>query len=229
MVKTKIFIFRYVNDSISCILDFKNSLKLPIQQLVDRMTHDAQLWLDILWFLCRSDILWFLHRWLELNKSSYYILSHVYDKKGGAKINVIPRHEPIKIIDQQTNQPILICYKTPYMPHKTLGYQKSPVRDWNPQHHKCLKKGIATMQAIATCAINREQAQQLYWSVLVPKIGYTLPQPYKTELTLCHTQQCVTKLFPLKFSQNTHKSIVYGSKNLGGLGLLDWFHLQGKS
>ena len=127
------------------------------------------------------------------------------------------------------NQPILICYKTPYMPHKTLGYQKSPVRDWSPQHHKCLKKGVATMQAIATCAINREQAQQLYWSVLVPKIGYTLPQPYKTELTLCHTQQCVTKLFPLKFSQNTHKSIVYGSKNLGGLGLLDWFHLQGKS
>ena len=29
-------------------------------------------------------------------------------------------------------------------------------------------------------------------------------------------------------NRNTNKIIIYGSKNLGGLGLFDWFHLQGE-
>ena len=78
------------------------------------------------------------------------------------------------------------------MPHKILGHQKSPVGNRSPQREERRQKGINTANAIALCTINAGQAQQLYWSVLIPTIGYTLPQSYKEEKTLRADQQQVT-------------------------------------
>ena len=220
-LKTKTSIFGYVDDSAGRVSDFKDSLEVPVNRLVEKMEHDAQVW---------SDILWFSGGRPELDKCSYHVMSHVYDKEGRAKVNVIPKHERITITDPQTNKPVEIEYKTPYMPHKILGHQKSPVGDRSPQREEQRKKGIQTANAIASCAINAGQAQQLYWSVLVPTVGYTLPQLYELERTLREDQQRVTRILLPKMgvNRNTSKTIIYGSKNLGGLGLLDWFHLQGE-
>ena len=95
-------------------------------------------------------------------------------KKGCVKVNVTPKHKSITVNNPQTRQPVEIEYKTPYMLHKILGHQKSPVGDQSPQREEQRKKGIQTANVIALCTINAGRAQQLYWSVLVPTIGYAL-------------------------------------------------------
>ena len=218
---TRATIFGYVDDSSERVNDFKDTLEVPVSRLVEKMRHDAQTW---------SDILWFSGGKLKLSKCLYHVMTHQYNRESKARVNVVPQYKQIKVQDQQTEEWIAIPYKTPYMSHKTLSHYKAPVGDLSDQQKDRMKKGMIAANTIASCKFTPGQTQQLYWSVVVPTVRFTLSQSYKIRATLQKDQQAITRkiLHHMGINRNTHKSIIYGSRNMGGLGMLDWYHLQGE-
>ena len=180
-----------------------------LQELLQKMKDDAQLWHDLLW--CSGGK-------LELSKCGYHVIYYDFDDSGIPRM----RHSPGDSITLQNEheEPIPIKSKNIYQTRVNLGHAKSPGDSCNTEFKRTMKKAITIGNAIAQCGGSRSENMMLYKAVWKPAIEYTLPQSFLTEKQLKKIEKASMPKVYAKcgFNRNTSRAVLAGPIELGGGG-----------
>ena len=183
----------------------------PIEDLIGKMKHDAQLWNDLLW--CSGGK-------LELPKCGYHVIYYDFHDNG------IPylRHsydQPVAITDANEKE-IPIKAKTIFEPRKNLGHYKAPAGNCNTQYEAIKTKAIKLSNAIIRTGATRDEARMLYEAVYRPSIEYAIPQSFLTTKQLRNIEKSSIPKILAKcgYNRKTATAIMNGPKELGGGGFL---------
>jgi hypothetical protein len=106
----------FIDNSTGTVNAFNDTTQPSPEELLNKMTHDAQLWHDLLW--CSGGM-------LELPKCSYHFLYFDYQPDG----TPLPRGGqvgPSLSIKSPTDEVVNITPKSVYNTHTTLGHKKAP-------------------------------------------------------------------------------------------------------
>jgi hypothetical protein len=103
----------FVDDSTGQVNNFLQDQQPEPKILLERMTHDAQLW---------SDLLWLSGCLLELSKCSYHFLYFNFRPDGTALPRAGQVGPALTVLDSQSKTPVPIPSKSVYCAHKTLGH-----------------------------------------------------------------------------------------------------------
>ena len=211
----------FVDDSTGTCNDFRPNDQVSLQQLFQRMEHDAQVWNDLLY--CSGGK-------LELTKCSFHML-HFEFLPNGKPIPALDRYEgEIHIKDAETLMPIPIPAMRSFETHKTLGHHKAP---YNPTHSELQEiqtKADRLALLIATSPISRYGAMLAYHTIFIPSIKYTLPQSFYTKSKLDQAQAPSIRRLIAKcgYNRNTARALIYAPTYVDGGGFLPWYALQGE-
>jgi hypothetical protein len=144
-----------------------------LQDLIQKMKEDAQLWYDLLW--CSGGK-------LELPKCGYHLV-HFDSKDSG-----IPemRHSPSKSITlhNELGDEVKIESKNIYQTRINLGHAKCQKSTGITQLKRSTTTAITTSDAIVKCGCSRSETRMLYQTVWKPSVVYPLAQSFLTEKQL---------------------------------------------
>jgi hypothetical protein len=180
-----------------------------LQELLQKMKDDAQLWHDLLW--CSGGK-------LELSKCGYHVIHFDFEDSG------IPtmRHSPGVSITLQNEHgdDIPIKSKNIYQTRVNLGHAKSPADSCKTEFERTLKKSTDLGNAIAQCGGTRAENKLLYRSVWKPAVEYTLPQSFLSEKQLKTIEKAsMPKIYArCGYNRNTARAVLAGPIELGGGG-----------
>ena len=214
-VSLRISIVGFVDDA-TCITG--GDPNKPIQDLLQRMQHDAQLWNDLLWTSGGK---------LELPKCGFHAIYYRFDDQG---LPVMVHDTQHRItISNAHNEEIPIREKNIFTPRKNLGHYKAPASRYIVQTAKILEKAHALSDAIAKCDISRTEAKLLYDSVFRPAVEYPIPQSFLSRKQLTTIEQ---KTLPQIFAKcgymrNTSRKILFGPAPIGGGGFIPLYAVAG--
>jgi hypothetical protein len=196
----------FVDDS-TCITggDAEDSL----QQIIDKMKQDAQLWHDLLW--CSGGK-------LELSKCGYHVIHYDFDASGIPKL----RHSPGETImlKNEHGEEIPIKAKNIFQTRKNLGHYKSP-KGTSVTHFEHVKKvAVQRADAIVNCGGTRAESRLFVQSVWKPAVEYTLPQSFLSEKQLKSIETAsMPKLYAAcGYNRNTSRAVLAGPEELSGGG-----------
>lgn len=153
-----------------------------ISDLLTRVQHDSQLWHDLLWLSGGK---------LELSKCSFHVLAFDFNT-AGCPFPITRESFQLPVKDEN-NAAVSIEYKTVYKSHKTLGHHKSPCGNSATQLKAMISKGTKLATQLKRCPIWPIEAKILYESVVVPAVGFPLPQSRLTEKQI---RQIMQKVMP---------------------------------
>jgi hypothetical protein len=105
-----------VDDTNACVNEWHPQHDGKVENIMDKVKHDAQLWNDLLYVSGGK---------LELSKCSYHPLRFQFAADGTPSV-VTTLPKGIQLIDSISQQPIHVEPLQPYSPHKTLGHWKAP-------------------------------------------------------------------------------------------------------
>jgi hypothetical protein len=138
----------FVDDSTGTINDFANNAT-TVEQLLQRLQHNAQLSNDLLW--CSGGM-------LELPKCSYHFLCFEFDDSGKPHPIGDTVGPPLEVVTPQ-GETIPITPKCVFNPHKTLVHYHSPAGSVKTQLNKIrTKQSTLTSQQLASSPATRSQA-----------------------------------------------------------------------
>ena len=214
-IALRISIVGFVDDS-TCITS--GDPTKPIEDLLQRMQHDAQLWNDLLWTSGGK---------LELPKCGFHAIYYKFDTHG-LPVMVHQTHQSITIVNAHGAQ-VPIKEKNIYTPRKNLGHYKAPAGQYKVQTDKILEKARQLADAIAKCDIQRSDAKLLYDSVFRPAVEYPIPQSFLSRKQLQHIERkSLPQIFAkCGFMRNTHRKILFGPEALGGGGFVPLYAIAG--
>jgi hypothetical protein len=129
--------------------------------------------------------------------------------------------QPMVLKDAEGNQ-VPITYKGVWLTHKTLGHLKAPYGDNIAQTESWVATGRALATAIFRSLAAPLEAKLFYDTIVLPKLGYPLPQSHLSSKQLRVVQAAVLPLVLSKsgFNQNTHRSVIHGPCKYGGTGFV---------
>ena len=127
-------------------------------------------------FFQKTRLLWWSGGKLEINKCSFHILQHTFDKEGHATTKPIIQVPQLTLKDSSSSEVMNIQVKSTFKTHKTLGHYKAPAGTAKTQRKLQCEKVMQIAKAIYNNPFDHYQAWQLYKSVYIPSISYTLPQ-----------------------------------------------------
>jgi hypothetical protein len=160
----------FVDDSTSCTgITEQESL----EDLIQKMREDAQLWHDLLW--CSGGK-------LELSKCGYHIIHYNFDDSGIPKMMHHPS-EKISLKDAEGGD-VNIVGKSIYQPRLNLGHLKAPARTGIKHFNKVLTNATGMADAVVKCGGTRDESRMYYDTVWRPAVEYTLAQSFLSEKQL---------------------------------------------
>jgi hypothetical protein len=180
-----------------------------LQELLEKMKEDAQLWHDLLW--CSGGK-------LELSKCGYHVIHFDFEDSGIPRM----RHSPGESITLQNEhgEPIPIKSKNIFQTRVNLGHAKSPAGSCQTEFERTMKKAVDISEAIVQCGGTRNENRMLYNAVWKPAVEYILPQSFLSEKQLQKIEKAsMPKLYAkCGFNRNTSRAVLAGPIELGGGG-----------
>ena len=196
----------FVDDS-TCITGGEPSDSL--QQVINKMKQDAQLWHDLLW--CSGGK-------LELSKCGYHVIHYDFDDSGLPRL----RHSPGETImlKNEHGEEIPIRAKNIFQTRKNLGHYKSPDGTCVTHFEHVKKVAIDRADAIVKCGGTREETRMFVQSVWKPAVEYTLPQSFLSykQLKAIETASMPKLYAACGYNRNTSRAILAGPEELSGGG-----------
>ena len=210
----------FVDDSAGRVNDLLHRPVKTLRQLINEMQHDAQLWARLLWWSGGK---------LEINKCSFHILQHSFDKEGFATTKPIIHVPQLTLEDPSSNAFMNIKVKSTFETHKTLGHHKAPAGIAQTQREIRCEKVMQIAKAIHNNPFDHYQAWRLYKSVYIPSISYTLPQSATKVAELQKDQKASINMIIAKcgWPRTAARAMIYGPVDFGGAGFLPWDSIQG--
>jgi hypothetical protein len=206
-INTNIYMIGFVDDCTQRVNNFQAHIQPDTKALLTMMTHDAQLWNDLLWSSGGA---------LEQTKCSFHLIQSDWNQdghpflKGGQYSPPITLHDGMKI-----NQ---VRQKSNYESHRTLGCYINPSHSQQQCYTTIQAKNTQFAQLLEMNYFTRSEAWIFYTSFYLPSLTYSLPM---TPLTM---QQCITLnaricrvLLPkCGYNRNMSAAIRYAPLQLGG-------------
>jgi hypothetical protein len=130
-----------------------------LQELLEKMQDNAQLWHDLLW--CSESK-------LELSKCGYHVIYYDFEDSGIPQM----RHSPGDSITLTNNEGDLIPIhsKNVYKTEINLGHAEGPGDTCKTEFGRKLKKASNIGDTIAQCGGTRAKTNMLYRSVWKPAV-----------------------------------------------------------
>jgi hypothetical protein len=137
-----------------------------LQELIQKMKEDAQLWHNLLW--CLGDR-------LELPKYGYHLVYFDFKDSGIPEM----RHSPSESITlhNELGDEVEIESKNIYQTGINLGHAKCPKSTGITQLKRSTKTAVCTSDAIVKCGCSRTETRMLYQTVWKPSIEYNTLLP----------------------------------------------------
>ena len=138
-------------------------------------------------------------------------------------------NEPIVICNSQTQQQIPITETPINKHHKTLGIMENPNGSNKAETTRLHQISDEVARKITTTTLNAKDTEMLYKNYYLPRIAYALTVGTQTATQLHSIQSPVTHSILPAMGLNRHMplEIVFGPKEIGGLGLRHLFAEQG--
>ena len=156
-------------DNSTCVTGGKRNE--TIDQLLERVEYDAQLWHDLLWASGGK---------LELQKCGFHLIFYDFDQHGVPSMRKIS--DLVITLQNEKGEDIEIRTKKIDEARKNLGHWKEPEEIKSPKQFPIsLQTAIDTSDAIFTAGITRKEAAMLYHGMYQPKVEYPLGQTFLTD------------------------------------------------
>ena len=205
----RLTILGFVDDS-TCCTSLRPMEQPSVRELLHRLQHDTQLWHDLLWFSGGK---------LELSKCSYHMLA--FDFQSDGKPIPIRNVKDTLEVNDSNGQPINITYKSIDESHKTLGHHKAPSSTGEKNFEHVLKRAQKLTETLMKCPATSAEARTFFETILLPAVGYTLPQSCHTKKQLDRLQRCINPIYAkCGYNRNTHRAVLFGPEEYGGAGFL---------
>jgi hypothetical protein len=110
-----------------------------------------------------------------------------------------------------------------------IGAMESPDGDYNQETKRLTDKSIEFARRASNMKVTTAEASMLYFTMIQPSMLYSAPAGtlYRGEADKINSNITRSILTSMGYNRNTPKRVVYGPRNLGGLGLMDIFVEQG--
>ena len=205
----------FVDDS-TCITGGEENDTL--QQVINKMKQDAQLWHDLLW--CSGGK-------LELSKCGYHVIHYDFDDSGLPRL----RHSPGETImlKNEHGEEIPIRAKNIFQTRKNLGHYKSPDGTGVTHYEHVKKVAVDRSNAIVKCGGTRDETRMFVRSVWKPAVEYTLPQSFLSEKQLKAIESAsMPKLYAAcGYNRKTSRAVLAGPEELSGGGFTPLLAIAG--
>ena len=201
----------YIDDNCAQV----NSHPSKRTSIIQRATHDAQLWNDILW--ASGGI-------LEHEKCSYHFMVSDFDRNGAPVLRSGTHGDPIQIIDA-FGKTTTLKQLSVYTPYKTLGTYQCPGPAQRKQESVLVTKSQSLVRALATSSCHGHPAWMFYSSVFCKSIGYPLAASRLSDKQLRRIQGPMIPVIlnRLGYERRMAHALAFGPRSYGGLGIT---HLQ---
>ena len=215
----------FVDDNNSQVTGLPETMSHPLvkgdseQKLIERCSHDAQLWNDILWASGGA---------LEVPKCHYVYLKFQFQSTGKPFLTPGQHGPPVQVIDQEG-----MCMKIKQLscdePYKILGTQQAAVLFQAKQFQVLSKKAMKLNKALSCSSVSRTGAYVFYSSVFLTSVGYPLALCHLTEnqLQALQTKIVPTVLQKLGYVHSFKRDLIYGPTRYGGQGFHNLIYEQG--
>jgi len=185
------------------------------QDLLSNMSQDYYKWKDILETSGGT---------LAPEKCSYYAFGWEFSRGGK------PEMIDLDISQYQFTHPQLIAKQiTASESHRSLGHNISPKEPSTSQRKQLLEVEDRFIGILQTNKLTLKENEVLYCSIYTPTVRYILQGSCMNNKDIIQIS-CKSKQFFLQkmaYSKTTASKIVYGSPDLGGIGLLNLHTEQG--
>jgi len=210
----------FVDDTNACVNEWRPQSDGKLKELMEKVTHDAQLWNDLL-FTSGSK--------LEISKCSFHCLQFQFMADGTPTVN-LDRTPPITITDSVQDIPIQVTSLSLFTPHKTLGHWKSPAGQSTTQLKTLMARMKTISTRISTSWLSRYGARLAYHGIYVATLRYVLPQcHFPTQALRKAEKQSLPPLYAkCGFSRKTSQALLFAPTEYGGGGFVHWDVLQGE-
>ena len=208
-ISLKLYRVGFVDDTQSYVNKFLDDVPPTPAELIALLTHDSQLWRDLLWTSGGA---------LELPKCLYHHW-HYYFQPNGSPILHATQTGPDVVIrtgDRSTSE--TVSFQSPYKAHKTLGYYKSPSGTQTTQFNVLKKKCDNHARIVSASALSRREAWTYYFSMYLTSPGYPLPLSHFTPAALhkLESKSLPAIISKCGFNRNTSRRVLFGPAHLNG-------------
>ena len=215
----------FVDDNNSQVTGLPEAMSNPMipgdseDKLIQRCSHDAQLWNDILWASGGA---------LEVPKCHYVYLKFLFDSTGKPTLKLGKHGPPVQVNDPDgvlMNIKQLSCDD----PYKILGTQQAAVLFQDKQYKVLQKKATSLNKALSCSGVSRTGAYVFYSSVFLTSVGYPLALCHLTgkQLQALQTKIVPTVLQKMGYVKSFKRDLIYGPSRYGGQGFHNLRYEQG--
>ena len=210
----------FVDDTCGYVNQFCLDIPSDPAHLLKLLTHDAQLWSDLLWKSGGS---------LELLKCTYHLSFYKFATDGTPYLQCGQVGPPVEVKTGDSSCIQTIPSRSAYNAYKTLGCFKSPSGTQATQLKDLTHKCDRHARIVSTSALTRAEGWIYYYSKYLTGPGYPLPVCHFTQKQL---QQLERKALPTifarcGFNRNTSRTILFGPSRLNCGGFRPFSTEQG--
>jgi hypothetical protein len=219
-LRLKLYRAGFVDDTASYVNSFCDNNPPSPATMIAMLTHDSQLW---------SDLLWTSGGALELHKCVYHYWQYNFTAEGKPFLQngQIGPNVEIQVGDRSRSENVPA--KSAYVSYRTLGYHKSPCGSQKSQY-KVLKKNCDNhARIVSSSAMTRQESWTYYFSMYLTSPGYPLPLSHfsPSELHALETKSLPAMIARCGFNRNTSRVVLYGPVRLNGGSLRPFVTEQG--
>ncbi|EED89738.1 predicted protein [Thalassiosira pseudonana CCMP1335] len=188
----------------------------PIQEVVDRLQHNGQVWNDLTNITGGS---------IAFHKCKWQLLAWEVVR---GELRIVKSTDQRIVLKDNKGGMAVIDFLGPDQPNVGLGYRLCP--DGNQTHQlKFVKDAMKEIcGALVSAHITQKEALQAMYQRLLPKLDYALHLSHLSERACNDIDVIVNRaLLPkLKVNRNMPRDVVYGPLRYGGLGFTDCYTKQ---
>jgi hypothetical protein len=180
--------------------------------LIQRAEQDAQSWAHLLYGSGGS---------LEISKCFTYMVIH--DWKSGRPVLRKPESiaRRVTLTDCTTGEAVPLPTIDPEVGTRTLGVRVAPSGSWQTEYQHRLKQAQELAKLIVVSQFSRDMADIALRRVIMPAVEYPLGTASFNQRQCESIQQPIIRasLGKMGYPRNFPRVIVFGPKELGGLGI----------
>ena len=204
-----VFRIGFVDDTTNYVNQFLSDAPPTPEYLISLLTHDSQLW---------SDLLWKSGGGLELPKCTYHFWYYSFMEDGCPYLTDGQIGPPVVLTTGDGSSTAVVPHCSVYTAYKTLGCWKSPGGAQNKQYEVLLKKCQDHARIISTSALTRREAWTYYFSMYLTSVSYPLPVCHFTfkQLEELEKQFLPAMIAKCRYNRYTSRAVLSGPSLYSG-------------
>jgi hypothetical protein len=219
-IRIDVYRVGFVDDTCSYVNMFLSDIPTTPETMIQLLTHDSQLWCDLLWKSGGS---------LELPKCTYHFSNYKFASDGTPYLQQGRIGPVVSILHGDGKSTQVVPCTSAFKAYKTLGCYKSPSGAQSTQLRVLQKNCDKHARIVSTSALSRQEAWTYYFLKYLTSPGYPLPVCH---FTLAQLQQLERKVLPALFAhcgfnRNTSRNVLFGPIRFGGAGFRPFCTEQG--